>query len=366
MVAKEPQRLNQQDLDAPRQEWFYKPPAILLRPWKSLLKDERDLSMIYLMFNILTITFPLAYATLFLLPASNWIGLGYFIINNGLFLQRFVLWLHFSSHRPTYKNSRLIGRALNALPPCLIAPFFGIPTNMYQLHHLVMHHTENNVFPYDLSSTEPYQRDSFVHFLHYWLRFMLAAWFELPYFTWRKSRYDLFWKSALSEVAWISVISVLYTQVNPTGTLWVFVYPYLVTSFALMFGNWSQHIFIHPDRPRSNYGLTMNCINTVNNQRTFNDGYHILHHQNSRTHWSELPDRFNHADVQELLRKEEAIVVDGLWFDDVGLWCMLGRLDRVADRLVWFGQQKRPSNLELVGMLRDRLKPLPLSYSESQ
>ena len=30
-----------------------------------------------------------------------------------------------------------------------------------------MHHQENNVFPFDLSSTAPYQRDSPLHLLHY-------------------------------------------------------------------------------------------------------------------------------------------------------------------------------------------------------
>ena len=37
---------------------------------------------------------------------------------------------------------------------------------------------------------------------------------------------------------------------------------------------------------------TYNCLACPDNRRTYNDGYHILHHLNSRLHWSELPQRF--------------------------------------------------------------------------
>ena len=33
-------------------------------------------------------------------------------------------------------------------------------------------------------------------------------------------------------------------SLNSVATAWVFVAPYFITSFALMFGNWSQHIFV--------------------------------------------------------------------------------------------------------------------------
>lgn len=53
-----------------------------------------------------------------------------------------------------------------------------------------------------------------------------------------------------------------------------------------------QHMFVNPDRPRSAYGMAYNSVATGDNSATFNDGYHILHHLNSITHWSELPGRF--------------------------------------------------------------------------
>ena len=51
-------------------------------------------------------------------------------------------------------------------------------------------------------------------------------------------------------------------------------------------------MFIDGANPRSAYGLAYNVVNCADNQRTFNDGYHIQHHLNSRLHWSELPGRF--------------------------------------------------------------------------
>lgn len=50
---------------------------------------------------------------------------------------------------------------------------------MYHLHHCVMHHVGNNRAGADGSSTERYRRDSPAAFLHYWLRFALAAWLEV-------------------------------------------------------------------------------------------------------------------------------------------------------------------------------------------
>lgn len=51
----------------------------------------------------------------------------------------------------------------------------------------------------------------------------------------------------------------------------------------------SQHIFINPDCPRSAYGMAYNCLASPDNAITFNDGYHIEHHLNPKTHWSQLP-----------------------------------------------------------------------------
>ena len=54
----------------------------------------------------------------------------------------------------------------------------------------------------------------------------------------------------------------------------------------------SQHIFINPEGSGSPYAITYNCVACADNAITFNDGYHIQHHLNSKTHWSDLPKCF--------------------------------------------------------------------------
>jgi hypothetical protein len=51
-----------------------------------------------------------------------------------------------------------------------------------------MHHVENNLNEWDLSSTEPYQRDNLLHFIYYYLRFLFAIWGELPFYAWNRNR----------------------------------------------------------------------------------------------------------------------------------------------------------------------------------
>lgn len=169
----------------------------------------------------------------------------------------------------------------------MLAPLFGMPAGQYFLHHVVMHHKENNVFPYDVSSTEPYQRDNFLHFLHYWARFFFAAHFELPIYAFSRKRYGLCLYSLAFLFGNAFVYYSLY-KLDTMATMTVLILPFCLCSFALMFGNWSQHIFVDPERPSSNYALTYNCMNTPENQLTFNDGYHIVHHIISFLHWTEV------------------------------------------------------------------------------
>ena len=48
---------------------------------------------------------------------------------------------------------------------------------------------EGNESAGDLSSTEPYQRDSFAQFLFYWARHSFGSWVELPLYAVRQQRY---------------------------------------------------------------------------------------------------------------------------------------------------------------------------------
>ena len=174
--------------------------------------------------------------------------------------------------------------------PWALCPFMGQSPDTYFSHHIGMHHAENNL-EHDNSSTMPYQRDSFIDFMKYYLRFLSIGIFELvQYFRFRKK--PQFVKKALTgEITFIMVCLIL-AYFNWQTTLLVFVAPLVLVRFLMMSGNWAQHAFIDPDSPANNYLNSITCINVAYNRRCFNDGYHIGHHLRPRLHWTEMPRDF--------------------------------------------------------------------------
>jgi len=75
--------------------------------------------------------------------------------------------------------------------PYFVTPFFGIPSGLYFYHHLIMHHKENNIFPWDISSTEHYQRDKPLSFVTYFLYWITGIWFLLPYHLYKRKQYNM-------------------------------------------------------------------------------------------------------------------------------------------------------------------------------
>ena len=158
-----------------------------------MLNDRRDTIMLSTIMNMVLVTGALE-AALWWHP-SHLAGLAVHVCNLLLFAERFILMLHYSAHLPIFKPRFA---PLNHFLQVVAAPFYGLPMGMYHAHHVVMHHIENNVFPSDLSTTEPYQRDSPSHFLVYWLKYWASV-VLLPLYALRKRRYAShirkhFWK----------------------------------------------------------------------------------------------------------------------------------------------------------------------------
>lgn len=89
------------DQFAVRREYLFHPPLPRLL---NVLRDPRDAPILYLFINVATVTLPLAAALYLFRPASHVCGALYFATNFMLFLQRFMLALHYSEHRRLFKT----------------------------------------------------------------------------------------------------------------------------------------------------------------------------------------------------------------------------------------------------------------------
>jgi len=351
------------DLHEPRLEYVFATPFLAAALGK-LLPDKRDMPMLYLQLNIIEYIVPgmlfLFYINMMANPpplyVRNILGLLYVVGNTLLFEERFILMLHYQSHRPIY--DRKYG-FLNDYVNWVLTPFYGIPSGVYKLHHVVMHHVENN-HELDISSTENYQRDSLLCFLTYWARFALLIYAELPLYCIKTKRWQWLRRALTGLAIWLTTITCLAKFVNFWGTFWVFILPVFVTFLALSFGNWSQHIFVDPTRPEVNYALTYNCIDTFVNRRTFNDGYHVIHHYNARMHWSELAEHFHSEAAQAKHLAEGALTFRGLHFFDVGIYVMSGRLHKLAEHYVHLGSKETAPTVDAIEeKMRSWLKKMP-------
>jgi hypothetical protein len=123
--------------------------------------------------------------------------------------------------------------------------------------------------------------------------------------------------------------------------------------FAMMWGNWGQHAFIDPNRPGDSFVNSITCINSVYNQRCFNDGYHIGHHIKQTRHWTEMPQDF--LENQERYAKEGCIVFEGIDFFMVSLFLFLKRYDWLAKRFVRMPGDTR-TDAEVIEFLKGRTR----------
>ena len=240
LYKKYPHFPKNKDIGAKRLEYWFRLPAFIEDFCaKNIMKDPRDVIMLSLIFNV--IIFLITLAAIQLYYPYHIVGIVSYFCVFSLFLQRFILMMHYAEHRPMIqKPFNWAGKlVLN-----LICPFIGIPPGFYRLHHVVMHHIENNVFDEDLSSTEPYQRDNYFHFLIYYYRYWTHL-ILLPIYAIKKERYGLALFAFGGGFSWFACMCIgMY--IDPMFTFYTFVFRAFCTGYTMMHGNFSQHIFINP------------------------------------------------------------------------------------------------------------------------
>ena len=309
------------------------------------IRDPRDTPFLGLMALLTAVVVPTGVALFLPGPFRWWLAGAHFALVI-YFMGPFILMLHNTSHRTLFKRP---WGWMNKYIPWVLGPFFGESPETYFAHHVGMHHAENNL-ENDLSSTLPYRRDSFAHFLAYFLKFFVAGLFQLLGYFAKKRRYSLLMRCAAGELLFYVLVAGLLF-VNWRATLIVFVVPFVVTRFAMLAGNWGQHAFVDEASPANNYRNSITCINSGYNRRCFNAGYHIGHHLKSTRHWTEMPGEFTRN--VGTYAAENAIVFTGIDFFVVWVFLMLKRYDWLAQRMVPLGNSQ-PSLEESVALLRRR------------
>ena len=319
------------------------------------IKDERDLPFIYLSLQITIVIIPFAILLFsgLLSGITFWMASLIYLLMLLWFLGPFTLMLHNTSHRPFFKRKYDFA---NNYIPWVIGPFMGQSPETYFSHHIGMHHAENNLLP-DKSSTMYYQRDSFIDFMKYFGIFLFIGIVELVDYFRKKNRKDFVKKIIRGEFSFI-MLCVVLCFINWQAAVVVFIFPFLLSRFAMMAGNWGQHAFIDANAPANNYRNSITCINSVYNKRCFNDGYHIGHHLRPHMHWTDMPNDF--MKNKDKYAENKAIVFEGMDFQVVWFWLMLKRYDVLAERFVNINNQYQ-SHDEIIAFLKKRTRKFDLT-----
>jgi len=243
-------------------------------------------------------------------------------------LQTCVLFIHYTTHvniwKPKYK---FIQRYVD----WVLCPMVGLPFNLYEEHHTKMHHGANNSYPGDLSGTECYERDNIFHWMLYWWRHLFLALIEVPLWSFRHGRYKEGIKETFGGIAFIG-LHAYHVYVSPNTGIYMGVGPFVFTTAAFMFGNFSQHCLVNPKNARSSYGLSYNVINAKINLGFWNDGYHLMHHLNSQIPWHSLPKEF--LKQQEKIARNGGLTFENCTFQFVFLWGLFKQYDKLHEHFV--------------------------------
>jgi hypothetical protein len=328
---------------------------VLERLARRLLNDPRDAPMLELL--LCASLLPVGAIALF--ARFSWtLALVYLGVYAGWLLAPFVTMYHDTSHHRLFKRQY---EWLNRYLDWLLAPLFGFTPETYYVHHIGMHHPEENLLA-DVSSTLAYRRDSLTDFGRYWLRFFFCYAEMAAYFR-RTRRPRLARRFVVGESLYAAVL-VLALVLHPQAALVVFVLPLLLGRSVLIIGNWAEHAFVDPAAPDNPYRASLNLLGARVNARCFNVGYHIGHHIKPRMHFTEMPVEFEH----HLARygAEDAIVLRDMHYPTVWLHLMTGNYARLARAFVQLPGAPLRTEEQVMALLRVRTRRLSVGGEASR
>jgi fatty acid desaturase len=321
--------------------------------WLKIMNDKRDLPFIHLLTAIHLLVIPTA--ILLYTPLLKgwywWLAyIPYFYVSQLYFKGRFGLMLHCISHRKLFKKGYMWIYDWVIWGVC---PFFGHTPETYFVHHMAMHHVENNM-PDDASSTLAYRRDSGWDFLKYVTRFLFLGFRDTFMYLFNKKRKKLYMRLTYGEWAFYA-FCVGMCFVNLQATLWIFIIPFVFARIVMMLGNWTQHSFIDKNDPEDNFTSAINCINTKYNHTCWNDGYHTIHHLRPAMHYTELPAEF--MKLRDTIAEKKTLVFDGIHYLHIFIYLMTKRYDKLAANLVNVNNTFS-SEEEAIALMKERTKKM--------
>jgi fatty acid desaturase len=324
-----------------------------LWPWDKLalmfMRDARDLDFVHFVAFASAVVIPNVYL-MFTTPKWLPYGIAIHVLFLGVFTKRFVLLLHCTSHRKVASPG---WDFLNLYIPWVLGPFFGQPPDSFYLHHVWMHHVQNNG-PRDLSCTLFFQRDSAWDFVQYFSRFFFLGPFQLPIYFASRGMYLHALRLVVGEFGYWAMCAYL-SRINLVATLASFIVPLLLVRFGMMSGNWAQHAFISPARPYDDFTSSITTLGTFYNKFCFNDGYHTTHHLNARLHWFDMPQDIMNRAPQFIA--SGALIFNGLDFHDL-FWCLMFKdYKKIAKAIIPLDGKERPE-AELIALIKERVRAL--------
>lgn len=292
---------------------------------------------------------PFALWLFYLESFSWWLALGYWTVWM-IFSERFTTMFHCTIHHLRVFKERY--HVLNFYLSWILASFYGQTPWSFYIHHN-MHHVEGNL-PDDLSSTMAYQRDNFLHFIVYYLKFTIYGIFDLTRYYRDRGDHEMARRHLKCEFIYFAICIALAFW-SWQAVLVVFIVPMLYIRMIMIMGNWVQHAFIDPKEPDNPYRNSVNAIGRKYNQACFNAGYHIYHHIRPGMHCWDLDQEFEKN--RERYGREDAIAFDL----DMGKLLALLFLRKHRELLRYFvrlpGAPER-SDEEVLELFRRRLAPV--------
>lgn len=316
--------------------------------WLKYMNDKRDLPFIHLLTAIHILVIPLA--IVLYTPILNgwywWIAyLPYFYFSQLYFKGPFGLMLHCISHRRLFKKGYMW---IYDYVIWIVCPFFGHTPETYFVHHMGMHHVENNMVD-DASSTLPYQRDSLRGFLMYWIRFLFLGFTDTFLYFFTRKRRKFYMRLTAGEISFY-LFCVGMCFVNLQATMFIFIIPFVFARLVMMLGNWAQHAFVNLNDLEDN---TINCINTKYNNKCWNDGYHAVHHVRPAMHYTDLPNEF--VKNKDWYAEKKILVFDGIHYLHIFFWLMSKRYDKLAAHMVNINNTFK-DDAEAIAVMKARTK----------